>query len=479
MKTKRLFSYCILALVCLSFISVFSWNTSPIYGGQWEDIDSSVYKIVGKYWAEGLLPYVDLWDQKGPLIHAIDALGYLIVGNSNGIFIIQAVSLYITMIYIFKSLCLAFYEALSTFLCFFIVLSLSTDYNGGNLVEEFLLPFISVSYYILLKYLLNGYKDTTILFRFCFFVGLSLAFSFFTRLTNALGLCASEFILCLWILYDRKFKLFGKMILYTLLGCLVITIPVLFYFLYHDAFNEMWYATFTYNVEYAASMSNMPKSLGYFITSYLNCFLLTFVSLLLFLKKYYREGMLWITTALLPLAWFINGANFPHYGMIVFQYLTITFVLLGNYVRREHKDYILKPLYFISIGIMVFIAVGLRVYQSKNVFISDSGRNRDSYVKTACIKNHINKNSLLLYNFSGKEYLEEKVKPAVRFFFLQDFLIDHGPSIEQRVLTSLTVSKVEWIIAKGEVHNRMIKRFIDDHYKEVDKENGIVVYQLK
>ena len=74
MKTKRLFSYCILALVCLSFISVFSWNTSPIYGGQWEDIDSSVYKIVGKYWAEGLLPYVDLWDQKGPFLYSIKCI---------------------------------------------------------------------------------------------------------------------------------------------------------------------------------------------------------------------------------------------------------------------------------------------------------------------------------------------------------------------------------------------------------------------
>lgn len=479
MNTKQLFAYCILAFVCFSFVSVFSWNTSPFYGGQWEGVDSSVYKIVGKYWVEGLMPYVDLWDQKGPLIHAIDALGYIISGNSYGIFLIQIISLYVTSIYVFKSLCLAFNEVSSLLLCFFIVLSLLIDYEGGNLVEEFLLPFISISYCLLMNYMLKGCQDTTLLFRFCFLVGLSLAFSFFTRLTNALGLCASEFILCLCILYDKDYKLLGRMVTFTLLGVWVIAVPVLFYFFYNNALSEMWYATFTYNVEYAASMSNTPKSLGYFITNYLNCFLLLFASLILFLKDYIRDGLLWLTTALLPLVWFFNGANFPHYGMTVFPYLTISFVLLGYYFRKDHKFYILKPLFLIAIGVIVFLAIVIRSCQSMNVFISDNGRNRESYVEKVCQKYNINKNSLLLYNFSGKECLEEKVKPAMRFFYLHDFLIDHGPSIEQKMLTSLATSKVEWILAKGGIQNRVIKIYVDCHYIEVNKDNGIVVYKLK
>jgi hypothetical protein len=139
----------------LAFVSIFSWTTSPIYGGQFEGIDSAVYKLVGKSWAEGLLPYVDIWDQKGPLIHAVDALGYKCFGADIGIFFIQIVSLYITAIFSFKSLKLSYAQLPSLLLTFFLVLSLSINYDGGNLVEEYLLPFISISYYFLLKYTIS------------------------------------------------------------------------------------------------------------------------------------------------------------------------------------------------------------------------------------------------------------------------------------------------------------------------------------
>ena len=52
----------------------FSKTTSPLY----TDVgyDSAMFQTIGKYWAQGYLPYVDLFDHKGPLIFFINAVGY-------------------------------------------------------------------------------------------------------------------------------------------------------------------------------------------------------------------------------------------------------------------------------------------------------------------------------------------------------------------------------------------------------------------
>lgn len=476
MKLKPLFLYLLLFFACLSFVCIFSWSTSPIYGGRFEGIDSAVFKVVGKYWAVGDFPYVDLWDQKGPLIHAINALGYKLIGSDLGVFYIQVISLYITALFIYRSLKLAFTIVPSLLLTCFIVLSLSVNYDGGNLVEEYLLPFISISYYLLLKYLIKTKPEVTDLFLFCFFVGLSLAFSLFTRLTNALGLCASEFVICLMFLCKRKYKLFLSGTLCTLLGFVVITIPVISYFYYHSALSEMWYGAFGYNLEYAASLSNNGGSLFYFLTSYLNCFVLIIISIWLLVKRNIFEGFLWIMTALLPLVWFAKGAGFSHYGMIVFQYICISFVLLKRFFN---SNLFLTRMSIASVICMTTIGICVRTYYSKNVFLNVNGQKQESRIENICQKYNVNKNSLILYNYPGPEYIVNNIKPGMRFFYLHDFLMSHGPSIEPKMLKSLSESKVAWIIAKDDVKNKRAKEYIDNHYDLIANEANIVVYKLK
>lgn len=76
-----------------------STSTSPLYNIPYAG-DTAMFQTIGKYWAEGSLPYVDLWDSKGPLIFAVNALGYLLTGQRWGIMIIQVICLFITLIMI-------------------------------------------------------------------------------------------------------------------------------------------------------------------------------------------------------------------------------------------------------------------------------------------------------------------------------------------------------------------------------------------
>lgn len=75
--------------------------------------------------------------------------------------------------------------------------------------------------------------------------------------------------------------------------------------------------------------------------------------------------------------------------------------------------------------------------------------------------------------------MKGNIKPPIRFFFLHDFLIHNGKSIEKKILTDLEKVKVEWIIATGDIQSSIIKEYVDINYKKVCTRNSCVLYKLK
>ena len=65
MKTDRKIVILII-LIAILYVTIFS-STSFLYDN-WYPLDSTIYQIIGKGWIEGKIPYVDLWDQKGPFL---------------------------------------------------------------------------------------------------------------------------------------------------------------------------------------------------------------------------------------------------------------------------------------------------------------------------------------------------------------------------------------------------------------------------
>lgn len=86
----------IILLICsIIFVTCFSYCTSPLYkyyyGG-----DSAQFLTIGKLWYDGKVPFIDVFDHKGPLIFFIDMLGYYIGGGQKfGIVIIQVIFIFL------------------------------------------------------------------------------------------------------------------------------------------------------------------------------------------------------------------------------------------------------------------------------------------------------------------------------------------------------------------------------------------------
>ena len=66
-------------LTATLFLLIFSWSTSPLYqtyGG-----DSPFFQIIGLGITQGKVPYVDLFDHKGPVPFFMNALVVLLHGH--------------------------------------------------------------------------------------------------------------------------------------------------------------------------------------------------------------------------------------------------------------------------------------------------------------------------------------------------------------------------------------------------------------
>ena len=126
--------HAVMILMSFMFVYIFSYSTSFRYdmlGG-----DSSIFQSVGKFWAQGHLPYVELFEHKGPLLFLIDAIGYAIYPRA-GIMVPQIIFLYLSCLFIWRAMNLYSSSAWKTFFLLIALIFYAAHYEEGNHVEEY------------------------------------------------------------------------------------------------------------------------------------------------------------------------------------------------------------------------------------------------------------------------------------------------------------------------------------------------------
>lgn len=133
-------------LFSFMYILLFSQSTSPLYGFRTTINDSYIFQIIGKYWDSTCIPYIGLFDHKGPMIFFINKVGYMLTNNQYGIFIIQVINMSFAiaiMLRLFqhvfspKGVLLAVIVTMTGFIA---------CYEFANLTEEYILPFLMASF---------------------------------------------------------------------------------------------------------------------------------------------------------------------------------------------------------------------------------------------------------------------------------------------------------------------------------------------
>lgn len=239
--------YAFLALISFVFVLLFSRATSPLY--TYVGYDAAMFKQMGMAVLKGKTLYLDYFDNKGCLLYLLHAL-CLWLGGDFVILVFQAISLTISLILLDKIISLYKEGASRFFILMLGLILLLCFYEGGDLSEEWSLPFICYPLYAFLK---SFKEDKSLKTKELYYIGLCFGVIAFLRINNAVPFCG--FLVCLFIGYllKKQWKSFIINVLAFIAGVLTIAAPCFLYFYLKAGAEGVWwmvYGTFVSGFEY-------------------------------------------------------------------------------------------------------------------------------------------------------------------------------------------------------------------------------------
>ena len=154
MKKKfnyKIFLYCMfISLVMLLFTS----KSSPFYPfNDW--VDANAFLTVGKSIMRGLVPYKDIFEQKGPLLYLIFGIASLMSSTSFiGVFILEVIFMSFTLYFSYLIMRMFLSKRISLLLLpvFLMLLVTCKSFSHGASSEEFMLLFEAITLYYFIRH---------------------------------------------------------------------------------------------------------------------------------------------------------------------------------------------------------------------------------------------------------------------------------------------------------------------------------------
>lgn len=445
--------------------------------------DESIFYIIGKYWAQGYLPYVDLWDHKGPLIFLIYCIGYIITGSKTGIFLIQVLSLSFYVFISYLTFCGFFKKSVSALLSVCGLFWLACSYEGGGLTEEFLLPYLSLAVFLTFKWLAKADSSKAEHNPWqAFLLGFILGFSLMTRLTNALTACGIMLAVGLILLCRRQFANLLKNIVFFLLGFIAIVLPFVVYFTAHHAIEEMWFGTLLYNIGNILSTGQKSVHAGFGFKNLLlfsimsaNGIGLCVLSLFLYFKnKEHRAGALvWFLASSLILIWLLSSNLCSHYRTLIVPLFPVLIIEITRLKEKAFRIIVPIIVFFLLAG-PIFLT--LRKWSSAIEYFDNSKTHQElfSYVMDNVPERDLD--SFVGWEVSQGLYVLLDHKPCYRNFSLQQTQYPKSQRLQNDILQEFGSLKAKNILVHGT--ETLIDPILKQHYTPSRQNCPIAGYQL-
>lgn len=490
---EKYWVYPLLFVVSILFLLFHSLSTSPLnVGGEY---DSNLFILMGRYFLEGKTPYVDYFDHKGPVIIFIQSLGLLIGSDARmGVFVLQTVFMSFSLLLVYR-ISRLFLSIPYSFTVVLLTLSYYiTTFKGGNRVEEYSLLPLMLTLYFTIRYRTSE-RQTINKWHFLI-IGFCAAYLFWLRANNLACLCACVLYLFYIQVTNKYFKQLCSSILYLILGFFVVTLPIVCYFLYINAFDEMIYATFLFNLEYAANAGNtvlveVPAvwymALRGSIIKIIPFAVLFIGTTFYYLKNRKEERKDYIV---LSVFFFIFGYLGTQIGITASYYMTITipFFVFGLVLFLSSVSFFMqrdKIAVCFNIGLVVLLIVFSAFKQIKHKSVNE---NMEAYFALSHdIVSPIptdETDQVYAYAASSTFFVETKLSPYYKYFVGQTRLGTNVQSIFDGINRMMLTNPPKWVVVQEESDEKKAvnKPFFDilkNDYLLYKQNDEFQLYKLK
>lgn len=382
-------------------------------------IDSSVFRTIAMQMKKGLMPYRDSFDHKGPLLYIYNYWGFLI-RKHRGIWIIEFLSAFTTFCLMYKIARLKCGRSQAFLIVIICITPLYAYFEGGNLTEEYALPFIASSLYIFTDYFVNR-RISRIRLAIC---GLGFGAVCLLRI----NMVAVWIVFCCGVLMQsilsKCFKELPRFLLWFLVGAGGIVIPICCWLLMNNAFSDFIKDYFVFNAMYTqdaagATALNRYNSFSKFMN---NIYVLTAIVIIVYSCKK-NELFHWVylgyeIVGLLLIC--MSGQSFAHYGMVLVPMLVYPFSLLLSGESVKERTWLLAFVLYLAVAQVIPTWIGGIDKTAEYLLAENKTRERTDAVGQICT--YIKKNSdkddrIVVWGNWNIIYVQSERLPASKYSY--------------------------------------------------------------
>lgn len=465
------------ALTALIFLVLMSPATSmfnTVYGG-----DSAIFRVIGSSLRHGQELYIDVWDHKGPALFFIEWLGQFAYEGRLGIFAIQVIALTVALA-LTISIARRFLSILATAAVVSLMLAVLTfTLEGGNLSEEFSLPFIVFVLYGAVRVLTEdadprGAREALLFAA----MGAAFAFVFFMRANNALPIVGIFGGMLIQLLLRREpvVKRFGVAVA----GFLVVAGLFIGWFALRGTLDDMLNATFWFNLRYVEDASTRPKALAYAITIGLTI-LLTLAACIGQILRFGFRRSTWALGAMLgatsAYAVVSPATSYAHYLMLILPMLSFGAVMLLHALRARATTLVAALVLISSITAIVYqIPRAMRHYES--VRVSEGAYEAQLVDALSTVPEH-RRNEIFPWSLPATYYLMTDTLPSYKYFITQPWWGSIDPQVVEDSVEHIAQTRPEWVLVPVTgTSSDIMQQLLDRDYSSVEVTDLFELYRL-
>ena len=473
---KLLFAF----LLSFLFITICSKNSFLYPMNDWGDINC--FFTVGRSLLDGKVLYRDIYEQKGPLLYFIYALLAAISKTSFfSIYILEVITFAFFLFY--GSKCIQLYIEDNMYSYFGMIIlafitAISKPFVHGGSVEEMMLFMQMYSIYVFLKFIKKEEQPNK---RECFTIGVFCACAFWIKYLA----CSFYVGLVLYILYaycykKKDYKTLIISIIYFLFGfCLITLIPIV-YFVYTNAFVDLFTVYFYNNLFLYSSKIALWTSIPYVIIKNIKSYFFVFLILgfiYLYLYKWKERYFISFLFALTFVLTYASGKiHFIYYCLVLFPFSIFGVIYLLKILSTMKKNKIVLVILSLLLCISPYFISG-------NTYLMKYKKTELPQYKFAKIMKDADSKTMLYFGYLDNGfYYTSQLTPTCKYFCglnipLQDLKDTQTEYVED--------GKVDFVITD----NKTLKDYEvkDTKYKLVSKETfpfegseyTYYLYQLK
>lgn len=435
--------------------------------------DKDIFLTIGKYWSSGeTIPYVDLFDHKGPIIFLIDAIGYTIAnGKMFGVAIVEIVFLFVSEYFAFKILKFKLSTKASLIISALMPLLFVYNFVPGNFTEEYMLPFLFVTFYLYLKW--QESEEIEHNPKYAFIYGIAFGFSLMVRITNALSICLIVSVVLIKLIISKKWNNIIHNAISFIFGCLVMVLPFVIYFAKKNALYDMWYATLLYNFDYTANsgltFELTIKDLLLLVRMTFAGVLCTVVCIYKYIRTKNNESLVWLIICL-PSTMFMFMLNrYANYSLLLLPFLYISFVLVD--IKKFGKEIIILSIVLLIVSSLVKINKLNNNNMKSNKLID---REYKDLLKN--IPSYELHNNFVAFDPSVDFYLYEEIKPCCKYFIFQSWQSSNSDKLKKMEIDEFsTNNNIHYVMTCSSA--KMIEEVLSEKYVLIDTVSHYNLYK--